>query len=156
MFDCPNMRAYGDLELPGVVDAQITAFAHELACHESEAAYYASQGDDKPKFSSQSFIPTGLFGAGGGKAEVPEAHANFAGHVVEAATYKNALTGLPFFWALVDTVGARFDVVVDPDLLTTVPVVGNVVAGSFWLSGRLTNYKRRQPGWFGKLRRGTT
>jgi hypothetical protein len=156
VFDCPNARAYGDLELPGSVEAQITAFAHEITRHDSPEAYDGWQPSDGPKLASQSFIPTGLFGQDGGKAEVPGAYASFAGHVVEAASYKNALTGLPYTWALVETLGARFDVVADPVLLDALPVPGNVLVGSFWLSGRLTSYPRRQPGWFGKLRRGSS
>jgi hypothetical protein len=156
VFDSPNALTYGDLELPGLAEAQIAAFAHELVCHDSEAAFYASQGGRTPKRAARSFIPTGLFATDGEKSPPPEAHASFTGQVVEAATYKNGLTGLPYYWALVDTLGARVDVVADPSLLAAVPIAGNVLSGSFWLSGRLISYPRHQPGWFGKLRRGSS
>jgi hypothetical protein len=156
VFDSPDALTYGNLEIPALVDVQITAFAHELSCHASVDAYEAAQPNNRPKLASRSFIPIGLFAPDGAKAKIPEAHATFAGDVVEAATYKNALTGLPYYWALVDTLGARFDVVADPTLLDAAPVAGNVLAGSFWLSGRLTSYRRREPGWFGKLRRGSS
>jgi hypothetical protein len=49
----------------------------------------------------------------------------------------NVLTGRAFYWALVETYGGAYDAVIDSSLLSGVPVVGGVITGSFWLSGRI-------------------
>ena len=66
-----------------------------------------------------------------------EPHALFVGHIVETEERRNTVTGNPFRWALVDTLGGTFDVVIDPELLPDPPRVGNILSGWFWLSGRL-------------------
>ena len=61
------------------------------------------------------------------------------------------MTGAPFWWALLDTVGGTFDVVIDPSLLTSPVRAGNVLSGWFWLSGRLQTAPPRRGGWLHKL-----
>ena len=60
-----------------------------------------------------------------------------SGGVVEAEERRNTVTGRPFCWALVETVGGTFDVVIDPELLPDPPRAGSVLWGWFCLSGRL-------------------
>jgi hypothetical protein len=48
-----------------------------------------------------------------------------AGQVIEAAERQNAVSGQSFWWALIDTVGGTFDVVIDPSLLS-----GQIRAGT--------------------------
>jgi hypothetical protein len=132
-FDCPDAATHADLALPVTVTAQVAAFAQEVALYESMEAYAASQGVP----ASKSFIPSGLVSPSGEPVTPPESHALIAGHVLEAETRANAVSGAPFVWALVDSVGGTFDVVIDPDLLPRLPRAGDVLAGWFWLSGRL-------------------
>ncbi|MGC4082208.1 MAG: hypothetical protein QM736_08915 [Vicinamibacterales bacterium] len=73
----------------------------------------------------------------GEPVDPPESHALISGVVVDAARQHNAVTGEPFWWALVDTLGGTFDVVINPELLDTPIEPGNVLSGWFWLSGRL-------------------
>ena len=87
----------------------------------------------------------------GARSPPPESHALIAGEVVEAAERQNAITGQPFWWALVDTVGGTFDVVIDPSLLGSPVYPGNVISGWFWLSGRLQNTVVPRVGWLHKL-----
>ena len=61
----------------------------------------------------------------------PEPHALISGHVIESSVQENAITGKPFCWALVDTVGGTFDVVLDPALVEDPPVPGQIVSGWF-------------------------
>ncbi len=136
VFDAPDYRLHDDLALPLVTEVQVAAFAHEIEAFESVESYNASQTGEV-KFASQSFIPSGLFSPGGETPGRPTAHAIFTGHVIEAERRVNALTGRPFHWALVDTLGGVFDVVIDPVLLPEVPQVGGVVSGLFWLTGRI-------------------
>jgi len=75
-------------------------------------------------------------------------------HVIESETRVNAVSGAPFVWALVDSVGGTFDTVIDPDLLPHQPRPGQVLAGWFWLSARLlTAAPRKKPGagWLQRL-----
>jgi hypothetical protein len=61
----------------------------------------------------------------------------FVGHVLAAGERINVLTGHAFYWALVETLGGAYDVMIDPELLPSVPAAGGVLSGSFWLSGRI-------------------
>jgi hypothetical protein len=141
VFDSPDAAAYSELRLPQIALAQIAAFAHSIQYSDSPAAFAAAQqAAGGPRFASQSFIPSGLFLPDGAAVDPPKAQAIFTGHVVRASLLRNSLTGGRFYWALVDTLGGRFDVVVDRTLLPAVPKVGGVLSGSFWLSGRLTSW----------------
>jgi hypothetical protein len=142
VFDVPDFLCYADAVIPGVAQAQIAAFAHEVSVYDSDEAYDAS-GTDKPRLASRSFIPSGLFSPGGEKSEPPQAHAILTGHVRRAEKRSNDLTGSPFYWAEVEAYGGVFDVVIDPELVDEVPVAGGVVSGSCWLSGRLSTYPRK-------------
>jgi hypothetical protein len=133
VFDAPDYRLHEELSLPAQKEVQIAAFAHEIAAFESVDAYEASD----PECASQSFIPSGLFTPDDDATAPPEARAIFAGHVLAAEEKINALTGRAFYWALVDTYGGAYDVVIDTNLLPGVPAVGGVISGSFWLSGRI-------------------
>jgi len=136
VFDAPDYRLHEELSLPARKEVQITAFAHEIAAFESAAAFEASQTMDL-KYASQSFIPSGLFTPAGDSTARPQARAIFTGHVLAADEKTNMLTGRAFYWALVETLGGAYDVVIDSNLLPDVPAVGGVMSGSFWLSGRI-------------------
>jgi len=136
VFDAPDYRLHDALLLPARTEVRIAAFAHEIAGFETVAAYEASQTDDL-KFASQSFVPSGLFTPAGDSAVPPQARAIFVGHVVAADEKINMLTGRAFYWALVETFGGAYDVVIDSTLLPHVPAVGGVLSGSFRLSGRI-------------------
>ncbi|MFQ5795765.1 MAG: hypothetical protein ACE5JP_12035 [Candidatus Bipolaricaulia bacterium] len=143
VFDCPDSHSYSDLRLPSLAKAQIAAFAHELLVYESPEAYDESQTDGL-KFASQSFIPSGLLALQAESIEPPEAYAIFTGHVLKCESKFNDLTEEPFHWALVETLGGVYDVVIDPEFIEVPPVVGGIVSGVFWLSGRLLKYTREK------------
>jgi hypothetical protein len=136
-FDCPDAATHDALTLPSTLTAQIAAFAQQLTVYESRTTYDAAQAEQGLPFASRSFIPSGLISPSGEPVTPPESHALIAGEVIEAAERRNAVTGRPFWWALVDTIGGTFDVVIDPVLLSNPVHPGNVIAGWFWLSGRL-------------------
>ncbi len=137
VFDAPDAALHLDIELPAIRTAQLAAFAHEIAVYSSVQDYDGAEDGEGPRLASQSFIPSGLFGPEGGAADTPGSHAIFAGHVVQAREKQNPLTGRSYYWCLVDSLGGAFDVVIDPSLVESLPPVGGVVSGSFWLSGRL-------------------
>jgi hypothetical protein len=146
VFDAPDAATYGELQLPGIAEVQIAAFAHEIAYHDTPEAFVASAVG----LASQAFIPAGLFSPEGRPTEPPEAVAIFAGHVRESAERRNGLTGRGYYWALVDSLGGSYDVVIDRGMLPALPAAGGVLSGTFWLSGRLTDYPRRRTTWSGK------
>jgi len=146
-FDCPDAATHIDLALPVTVTAQVAAFAQQVSIFDSAAAFTSSQGSP-----SRSFIPSGLVSPSGEPVSPPESHALIAGHVLEADTRVNAVSGTAYWWALVDSLGGTFDVVIDPDLLPEPPKPGQVLSGWFWLSGRLiTGAPRRASGWWQRL-----
>ncbi len=105
-------------------------------------------------FGSRTFIPSGLISPSGEPVSPPESHALITGHVLEASEQRNAVTGAPFWWALVDTEGGTYDVVIDPELLSAPVRAGNVLSGWFWLSGRLRSgddARGARGGWFKRL-----
>ncbi|SFH98283.1 hypothetical protein [Bradyrhizobium sp. cf659] len=136
VFDAPDYRLHERLSLPSHKDVQIAAFAREIAAFETVAAFDASQTGDL-KYASQSFIPSGLFTPDGDSRVPPQARAIFTGHVLAADEKINTQTGHVFYWALVETYGGAYDVVIDSSLLPRAPIVGGIVSGSFWLSGRI-------------------
>jgi hypothetical protein len=153
-FDCPDAATHVNLALPVTVVAQVAAFAQEVSLYASIEAHDASQAAQGLTFASKSFIPSGLFSPAGEPVNPPEAHALFTGHVIEAEARQNWITGAPYWWALVETLGGSFDVVIDPALLPGEPRAGNVLSGWFWLSGRLhTNHENPKPasGWLKRL-----
>jgi hypothetical protein len=153
-FDCPDAATHLELMLPATLTAQVAAFAQQVTLFESAAAHAASQAAQGATSASRSFIPSGLISPAGEPVSPPEPHALIAGHVVEADTRANAVTGTPFVWALVDSLGGTFDVVIDPELLPRMPRPGDVLAGWFWLSGRLLTgpaRKKNSGGWLQRL-----
>lgn len=154
-FDCPNGALYAELELPLTVDVQMAAFAQQATVHASEAEYRAAQAAQGLPFAPRSFIPSGLISPTGEPVSPPESHALMSGYVVETSEPRNTVTGQPFCWALVDTVGGRFDVVIDFELLAGPVAVGNIVAGWFWLTGQVqpASPQAARGGWFDRFRR---
>ncbi len=134
VFDAPDASVHRNLTLPKIVEVQVAAFAHEIALFENEAAFYASHTEDSLKMGAESFIPSGLFGDREGKTK---ALGLFVGKILAAEQKTNSLTQESYWWALVQTLGGQFDVVIDPELLEGPPVVGGLLQGSFWLSGRI-------------------
>jgi hypothetical protein len=151
-FDCPDAARHLELALPTVVAAQVAAFAQQVSLYESARAFESSPASDGA--ASRSFIPSGLISPSGEPVVPPESHALIAGHVLEASPRVNAVSGTHYWWALVETVGGTFDVVIDPALLPDQPRAGNVLSGWFWLSGRLlTGEPAGKPasGWLRRL-----
>jgi hypothetical protein len=136
-FDAPDAALHAALALPATLDAQIAAFAQQVTVHASEAAYQSAQSAQGLNFPSRSFIPSGLFTPAGEPVSPPEPHALIAGQVIEADLRQNTVSGTTYWWALVDTTGGTFDVVIDPALVEGDLEPGQVLSGWFWLSGCL-------------------
>jgi hypothetical protein len=110
----------------------LAASAEEIAVHVDADAYYASQGDNSPKFAADYPIPAGMFGP------EPRAVAILAAKVVASQLRANSMTGTPFYWMRVRGIsGIEFDIAVQHDLLDAVPEQGNIVSGTFFMTGNL-------------------
>ncbi|WP_459966891.1 hypothetical protein [Paenibacillus sp. JCM 10914] len=131
VFDMPNRANFGDIQVPQILNIQLTAFAHELSVYDDEDHYLESQ-ESEMKFASESFIPSGLFG----NEETPSATAIFSGKVIDTSVVTNEHTGATFYWALVKTLGGEIDVVADKGLLRKEMIPGGIISGSFWLSAK--------------------
>lgn len=136
VFDVPDFGNTEKVSLPSTVDLQISAFAHELRIFDSLEEYEGSQTEEV-KYAAESLIPIGLFMADPNSQEPPPALVVFTGQVTASEKMINSLSGAPYYWALVKTLGGSFDVVIDPELCDSAPQSGNIVSGEFWLCGRV-------------------
>ena len=136
VFDVVNIALLGRRTLPALEGVQISAFAHEMRAFDSEQSFDRSQSGEV-KFAAESFIPTGLFSPQGEKTSPPESTAIFTGRVLDCNTLENPLMDKHFIWALVQTLGGRYDVVAAPAVVEGSVVTGGIVTGSFWLCGLL-------------------
>ncbi|KFZ82053.1 hypothetical protein ED92_17710 [Amycolatopsis sp. MJM2582] len=130
----------------------LAALAEEVTVHADADAYSASQ-DGELEFAADHFIPSGTFSPGEpAPGWVPSAHALFAGEVVEVETPVNTVTGTAFHRIRVRTIAAiELDVAIATTELERPPARGNIVNGTFFLTGSLglrpeTPVKRRS--WF--------
>lgn len=143
IFDLPDFAtAVAQLQPRSTVTIQLAAFAHDLTCYASDDAFAGAQGE--VKFAPESFVPAGLFDSEGGEVDEPEALALVSGHVRAARVAVNPVTGRSFHILLVQTVGGTVDLVADPASVIGAPVVGGVVQGTFWLSGRIVPEPNRR------------
>ncbi len=114
VFDLPDFKTIGQIDLPRNFDIQLTAFVQELSIYDSEKEYDESQTSEL-KWATQSFVPSGLFSLGeeGKDPSPPQATGMFTGIIKQFEKKRNELTGEEFYWLFVDTLGGEVDVVAD-------------------------------------------
>lgn len=135
-FEAPDFALHRDLQLPLLASVQVAAFARHCSLFESEAAFLSSELA-AGRLDPQSFIPAPQRVREGNETEPPTAEALISGHVLRAERLVNELTDLPFYWMLIETVGGRVDLLVDPVLLAEEPTAGGIVMTQCWLSGQM-------------------
>ena len=140
VFDLPDFKTIGQIDLPKNFDIQLAAFAQELRVYDSEKEYKDSQTG----LATQSFIPSGLFSPKGEDTIPPQARGIFSGVIKQFERKRNGLTNEEFYWLLVDTLGGEVDVVADIGFFEKEPAVNGIVVGQFWLSGQLINSPVRE------------
>ena len=141
VFDAPDPRLHKDLTLPTIADVQLAAFAQDCSWYASEADFFAwlqSEGLDpfRDAFIMHRHIDP---------SDEMRAVASISGTVLDTAKRVNELTGLSFHWARVGTAVGELDVVADPAIEGGQPVVGGLVYGRFWLSGRIVAHETPKP-----------
>lgn len=137
VFDLPDRDTYGPLTQPLLQHVQLAAFAHELNLFANEVEYehyQLSQSLTAQIVPARHFVSTGLNDNGGEAVST----AVFSGTVLRSGWVKNELSGSYFQWVLVRTLGGDIDVVADERLVGEREVrEGDILSGTFWLSGRL-------------------
>ena len=140
VFDVPNFRQHAArLTLPTRARVQLVALPHEFKASPSEDSFRADQASlaGGADMAAESFIPSGTFKPDGEVIEPPIAQAVLTGRILTCEQRTNSFSGLPFHALTVKTLGGVLDIAVDPQLASDELVVGGIIFGSFWLSGRL-------------------
>ncbi|MFE6612919.1 hypothetical protein [Amycolatopsis sp. NPDC057786] len=117
----------------------LAALAEDITVHADADAYAASQDEDGLQFAADHFIPSGTFALEEpAPGWTPSAHALFAGEVVDVESPVNTFTGKAFHRIRVRTIAAiELDVAISATELAQPPARGNIVTGTFFLTGRL-------------------
>ena len=139
IFDVPDFLVGKKETLPAPAEIQLTAFGSDdfkLFDDEEELVRQAPAGS----WVKSRFVPPGLKELlADPSTDVRQMRpvAKITGEVVEWELKTNTLNGNRFYWILASTEGGEVDIVIDPRYVPVEPVVGNLVAGHFWLSGKI-------------------
>jgi len=136
-FTAPDYRLHADLALPNVVSVQLAAFPNELLAFDNEKEKRSSKTWMKD-MAAESCIPSGTFLPGKGPIDPTKPEIMFCGRVRETSALTNPVTGQPFSWARVRTLGGELDVVVDPAAVRGTIRKNGIVGSMCWLSGLLS------------------
>ena len=139
VFDAPDYDRYDGLQLPKLVEVQLTGFAFQLTGFESEEDYEeANPPDDEGYyFAARHFIPSVFTAERGENNELQGCFAEISGDVLDTAIITNPATEADFCWAKVLTIGGEVDMVCAPQFLNGYLVTGGVVCGHVLVMGRL-------------------
>ena len=141
VFDAPDARLHKDLTVPTIAEVQLAAFAQDCNWHASEAEFFAwLKSEDLEPFRDAFIMHHHI-----DPSDEMRAVASISGTVLDTAKRVNELTGLSFHWARVGTGVGELDVVADPAIEGGQPVVGGLVYGRFWLSGRIVAHDTPRP-----------
>jgi hypothetical protein len=135
-FEAPDFGLNSELQLPIVVSVQLAAFAHQVTLFDTEEEFRESPLV-AGRLDVQSFIPSPQRVRERGETEPQRAEALVCGHILKVQQLTNDLTGLPFYWLLLETDGGRIDLLIDPELLPHEPPAGGIIMTVCWLSGRI-------------------
>lgn len=139
IFDVPDFRMFKTGAMPCIVTVQLTAFgSNDFTLLEDAAAVAAHvpAGTWQPG----RFIPPGLKDLlADPSVDLSQMRpvARITGTVMEWELRRNVVNGNRFYWILADTEGGEVDIVIDPVYVPKEPQAGNLIAGHFWLSGRI-------------------
>lgn len=147
VFDAPDFDRYADIQLPALVDVQITAFALNLCAFESEDYWIDRQiewdtsGEDDPYlWSGETFVPSTMLFKRANSDEFPKPTALMCATVLDTELITNQATGLEFSWARILTVAGEMDLVVSPEKINGYMLEDAVLVGESYLSGHILGY----------------
>lgn len=133
-FSIPNYFQYQEIKFPNLAKVQITAFAQEIKVYRNEAEF----NRDNEKLAPYYFFPAVKTSAD--QKAVAEAH--FAGKVEMVKKLKNNLGKQTFYWLVVETYGTKIDVVCESSKISGKIKLGNIISGSFYLSGMIVDLEK--------------
>ncbi|HYX28322.1 MAG TPA: tetratricopeptide repeat protein [Pyrinomonadaceae bacterium] len=134
VFDSPDFHLYDSLELPIIEPVQLAAFAETLDVFSDETELGNADAGGLP-YAVKAFVPLHNFKLREDDTSV--AYARISGPVIETKLIENLFTPDSFCWAKLETYCGEVDIVVDPAILPRPLMDGDIVAGIFWLSGRI-------------------
>lgn len=138
VFDAVDFAAHGTRPLPEVRRVRLTGFAREISAFASEEAY--KDRTPPPTFPARSIVSMGMITAAveGRESDKlpPSSLFMLSGVVRGAGILTNEVTGRGFFWLVVESVDATFDILADPEVVTGDIVQGGTVQVTCVLIGR--------------------
>lgn len=120
---------------PSIHRLEIAALAHEADLFDNEVAYAQAPGDIY-RMPAQSFA-SAAHASVDETAEFQEATALANGIITSARLLANPVTDATYWWVQFTTRGITLHAFADQATLNREPHVGQVIAGSFWMVGRL-------------------
>ncbi|QQS42591.1 MAG: hypothetical protein IPM63_06560 [Acidobacteriota bacterium] len=134
VFDLPDFRRLKPASLPAKAEVELTAFAtNDLEILEPGADTPAEPSIAPLRDSEKTLL------AGDPAAPPPQAHVRIEAVIATAEKRANSKTNAEFWAISAATPAGEISVVADPGLVVRDPLSGDVLKGSFWLSGKIAN-----------------
>lgn len=115
----------------------VTAFPWSLTVHKTEDDFTKAMGEEDLPANTLNFVPLGLLAAGDGEDAPPRAFAGITGRVLESAVFQNPWGQGAYGWALIQSAGGQFDLMLDVSQGLIPPKPGAVVETQAWLAACL-------------------
>jgi len=135
ILDVPNLDLYRKIKKDSVISMQISAYTNTLSLFDSKEDYDRSQEENKLQYASECFVPIGMFTTD--KNAPPEAYAMLSGTIKSFEKRANSISNKAYYYFEVECLGIIFDIVADTEYVSKEPVIGGVLNGEFWLSGKM-------------------
>ena len=138
LIDIQNYLETMEKKTSEIKRVQITLFPHQFEHYKTEQDFRKKypKGEKNPFPSPGMFIPSGTFSPKNYPNFKPHAECYCYGRVEFAETLKNEFSGLEFQHVIIDTYGAKYDVLVDWTHKQDIEI-GDIVGGFFWVSGKV-------------------
>ncbi|MDQ7843150.1 MAG: hypothetical protein QN141_02270 [Armatimonadota bacterium] len=124
------------VRFPSVHAVELAALAHEADLYPDPQAYVNAPGEVY-RVPLGSFVSSAHFAADEEVASFTEATGMLSAPIDWARLLTNPATGAPYWWMQVTIQGVRLHAFADRETLGGEPAAGRVLAGSFWMLGRL-------------------
>ncbi len=121
---------------PAIHRLEVIALPHEADLFPDERSYRQAPGEVY-RVPVGSFVSSAHFGADADVETVSESTAMLSGPIAAAHLLTNPETSAPFWRIQVDVQHVTLHVFADRDTLGGEPSAGQILAGSFWMLGRL-------------------
>ena len=136
IFSSPDYL-WNTVELEKEYDVQLAGFPHEVMCYDSLDDFMNNRESDL-NLAPKAFIPIGSFIPKKDRENVhPDPTALLTGTIKSINERKNQFTGTTFLVVRTETLCGELDIVLLREWLNKDPLVGGVLEGTFWLSGKI-------------------